>query len=423
MTDEDIERIFEERKNNPAYNTSYPLRPDDWMRYRVDGEADFSKDKRLSLYVHIPFCEHLCAFCEYTRMRIPTEELQTAYLHAIKHDIALFLRNHPHRELLGFDIGGGTPTALSISNFSYLMEIFGWATQQLHCTDDFEPSIEATFQTLTEEKARRIRDAGIGRVSLGVQSGQTYLRHIYGRVNADEAEMTETLEMLNRVGIKKVNLDFMYGLHNQSLQDIERDIALIGRLMPQQVTLYELRTNMLKSAAAQSKELLFQSYNLFYNALTGLGYSARFGQNTFSLDKNDKGLSSYLRHRMIEFAPYKGFGISAQSLSSTHISYNEGKLLSDIKTLLTNGTFNAAYTYRLPRKEMLAKYIAVSGYYGSFSLSKASSVLGENFQMAFAPALNFCKSEGLLSIKGDTIRITLQGFKNYGAVFSLFYYE
>ena len=56
--------IFEKRKNDSRWNTSYPLSPDDWKVYRVSGELSFSGEKGMSFYIHIPFCKGLCSFCE-----------------------------------------------------------------------------------------------------------------------------------------------------------------------------------------------------------------------------------------------------------------------------------------------------------------------------------------------------------------------
>ena len=79
--------IFEKRKNDSRWNTSYPLSPDDWKVYRISGELSFSGEKEMSFYIHIPFCKGLCSFCEYTRMLCPSEELQEQYIATLKHDI------------------------------------------------------------------------------------------------------------------------------------------------------------------------------------------------------------------------------------------------------------------------------------------------------------------------------------------------
>lgn len=415
-----IAEIYEQRKDDPRWNTSYPLSPNDWSVFRVPGSLPFTSEKDLSFYIHIPFCRHLCAFCEYTRMRCPDVELQKKYVQAVENDIKAFRNNNNGFKLHGFDIGGGTPTALSEKNFSFLMDIYDAAISGLSLSKDFEPSIEGTFATLTNSKLERIVTSGIRRLSLGVQSSCDSLMRHNNRSNVSEKGMEEWLDKAWRAGIEKINLDFMYGLNGQTKETIDRDIEIISHLQPQQVTLYELRTNMISARYSPSKDELFIQYSHYYDGLIRLGYYARFGQNTFSKDAKDLGVSSYLCERMISGMSYKGFGLSAQSMSKTGVSYNIGKGDSLLTKYLSNESFPEEYTYLLPPEELASKYMAISAYNGLFSLSRLKE-FGINEERITA-ALEFCISEGLIE-KGvdDRYFITKNGFKYYGAVFSLFY--
>ena len=415
-----IAERYESRKDDPRWNTSYPLHPRDWAAYRVEGPLPFDNDRRLSFYIHIPFCKQLCSFCEYTRMLCPDEAWQETYLRVLAKDIERFKTHYQGFTLLGCDIGGGTPTSLTERNFSLLMEVYGDALAGLEWSDDFEPSVEATFDTLSEKKLTELVEAGIKRLSLGVQSSSHSIAASHHRFGGDEKQMAEWLAIARQVGIEKVNLDFMYGLHGQNEASITRDLELIDRLHPQQVTLYELRTNMLATQTAFTKEALFAQYSQYFEALTYMGYQGRFGQNTFSVNAEDQGVSSYLRERMLNGASYKGFGLSAQSMSSVGVSYNLGKLSSDPRQVLNTNGYPSAYTYLLPAKEWAAKYMAISAYHGSFSTNRL-------LEIGIDPAslndtLDFCFSQGLLvRSDDDKVQVTREGFKYYGALFSLFY--
>jgi oxygen-independent coproporphyrinogen-3 oxidase len=221
-------------------------------------------------------------------------------------------------------------------------------------------------------------------------------------------------------GIKKVNLDFMYGLKGQNESTIQQDLNLIGRLKPQQVTIYELRTNMILAKESFTKEELYDQYVHYYDGLLAMGYKARFGQNTFSLDAADEGVSSYLRERMLNGAAYKGFGMSAQSMSSSGIAYNEGKLAVVPQNELKSEGYPEQFTYLLPSNELASKYMAISAYNGSFSISRLKDF---GFSKEYLnEILDFCISEGLL-YKGnhDRVFVSRKGFVHYGALFSLFY--
>ncbi|MBO7082479.1 MAG: radical SAM protein [Bacteroidales bacterium] len=415
-----IAELFESRKDDPRWNTSYPLNPKDWAGYRVDGPLPFDKDQRLSFYIHIPFCKQLCSFCEYTRMLCPDDGLQETYLRVVANDIDCFKKQYKGLTLLGCDIGGGTPTSLTEKNFSLLMEFYKNAVSGLDLSEDFEPSIEGTFNTLSGKKLNDIAKAGFKRLSLGVQSSSHSIMESLRRLVSDEKQMKEWLSKASQAGIKKVNLDFMYGLQGQNEAFIQRDLELIDHLRPQQVTLYELRTNMLSIQTSYTKEELFSQYTQYYEGLISMGYLARFGQNTFSVDAEDLGVSSYLRERMLNGASYKGFGLSAQSMSSAGVSYNLGKLSGDPSRKMNAEGYQEEYTYLLPAKELAAKYMAISAYHGSFSTKKLLEIGID--EKTLNNKLDYCFSQGLLT-KGndDKVYVTRKGFEHYGAVFSLFY--
>jgi len=416
-----MENIFKIRLQNPQLNTSYPLSPSYWEKYRIVGNLHFDKNEELSFYIHIPFCRNLCSFCEYTRMKCPDESLQNHYLDVIESDVNKFISKHPSIVLRGFDIGGGTPTCLSDENFNKLIKIYQDSVLSLQLSKDFESSIEGSFQTLSEKKLELISNAGINRISLGVQSSNKLVLSANHRSETTIYKMKKWIDDVKFAGIQKMNLDMMYGLKGQSTTEIESDIQLISFLKPEQITLYELRTNMIEGGDNMSKEELFQSYNSFYTGLTSLSYFARFGQNTFSVNSTDFGVSSYMRSRMLEGIGYKGFGLSAQSMSKNGLSYNIGKNKNNLSDYLKLSAYNEEFTYRLPNTELLSKYIAISAYSGSFSLKVASEILNYDCCKYFKSQIDFCVEHELITLESDSLFITSKGFKNYGAVFSLFY--
>lgn len=418
----EIERLLESRKNNRLFNTSYPLFPEDWKKYNTNGELPFDVHKPLAFYMHIPFCQHICSFCEYTRICLPDEDMQRLYVKALLSDIENFITKYPNITLYGLDIGGGTPTALCHSAFEMLMDEYCSIKYRLQTTLDFEPSIEATFSTLTHEKIISIARAGISRISLGIQSSVKSVMKPLHRMNSEVVEMNKTLEEIHAVGIKKVNLDLMYGLPCQTKETIKEDLATISVLSPEQVTVYEFRTNQVSNDFSTNAEECYSQYGYLYDGLKQLGYIGNFGQNTFSKRYDDMGVSSYLRHRMLDGWQYKGFGISAQSMSRNGLSYNKGKNADGILRLIDNAdSFESLDHYDLPPMEILAKFIAISGYSSGFSISAANEILGDNFCAVYSDILSYLSASELIAIDGDRIQFTRKGFRNYGAILSLFY--
>lgn len=415
----DYKQLYILNQQDYRLNTSYPLSPSDWESYKTTNQSlDFSLEDELSLYIHIPFCRQLCTFCEYTRMICPNEEGQMRYLHTLEKDIIQFINTHSFT-LRGFDIGGGTPTCLSDMAFQYLMDMYTHVCNHLDKTHDFEPSIESTFQTCTAQKLTAIVQAGIRRLSLGLQSTDSSMLHSCHRASSSLESMLQTMQMAHEIGIHKINLDLMYGLPNQTLDSILLDLQSIGTLQPEQVTLYELRTNQLTNTPSQNAQTLYDSYCLLYDALIKMGYHAHFGQNTFSLDKDDFGVSSYLRSRMLYGKAYKGFGISAQSMCKQGVSYNIGKNAANLSSFIDCPTYENGDTYILPAHEIANKYIAISGYSNSFSLEVLHLLLNKEEWLSLQERVAFLMDENLLYRDNNWLRITREGFRNYGTVNSI----
>lgn len=421
----DIQRLFEQRKNNPLFNTSYPLSPGDWAKYSTSGTLSFDASKPIAFYLHIPFCRQICSFCEYTKMCVPDTEKQRNYISTLIRDIERFVEKYPEWKFYGFDIGGGTPTALDSEVFSELMIWYKHFIGERTVTDRFEPSIEGTFDSMVSDyqgyhKSRLIAKAGIKRLSLGIQSTSNIVLKPLHRNPISCKEMAEAIEEWHRLGISKINLDLMYGLPGQTVENIRKDIEVIRMLNPEQVTVYEFRTNQLHAPYKTDNDTCFTQYCELYEGLIRLEYYGEFGRNTFSRDAHDMGLSSYLRHRMFDGWQYKGFGISAQSMSGYGVSYNMGKNESTGK-LIDNHSYESIAYYNLPLNELLNKFIAISGYSGGLSLSVAKGLFGEDFATRYNHILNFLINEKLATISSDRLQLTKSGFRHYGAILSLFY--
>ena len=409
---------FQARCRDSRLNTSYPLSPADWMQFRVSGPLPFD-EKALSFYVHIPFCRHLCSFCEYTSTLCPDKVIQLEYIRALRNDILTWVEGHKGIELKGFDIGGGTPTALEEEPFRALMDLFTEVKSAVSLSSDFEPSIEGTFQTVSKDKLNAISSVGINRISIGLQAanGDVLRKSARGAVSLNEAMRVRTL--VSDSGIGKLNIDLMYGLNGKTAGDGRVDLEWIRELHPEQVTLYEFRPNMLNGSFFADADERYAQYDLLYEGLMALGFFGEFGANTFSIDKDDLGVSSYLRSRMCKGTAYKGFGLSAQSMSSHGISYNSGKGAKYLSGYLGNDSFPEEFTYILPREELLAKFICISAYYGRFSMTAASAILGRDYYEEQKDILHFLQQEEQVTVLADQVAVTEKGFKHYGAVFSL----
>lgn len=412
-----IDKIFKKSSEDNRCNTSYPLNKESWLDYKVYNHDLFFGEEELSIYIHISFCETLCSFCEYIKFKT-NEEYEKQYIKILIKDIESFLKTHSIKKLYGFDVGGGTPTSLNIESFKELMKI-SKKINSLSRVSDYESSIEGTFNTITEEKIKLIKNSGFSRISLGIQTTNTKVLFDNNRPSIKLEKMIEVVNLIKKYGMK-VNIDLMYGISGQTINDVKNSIEVIKSLSPNHVTLYEMRYNMINKKCNFDKESLYNFYEKFYLGLTKLGYKSNFSQNTFTKE-DDLGLSSYLKYRMIENISYKGFGISAQSKSKTGLSYNVGKSKLSFEECTKRKTFYEEDIYLLPKEELLAKYIAVSLYYGKFKLSIMESIIEDNPTLKYKKEFEYLLSNNYVSIDGDWVSLTKKGFKYFGSVGSLFY--
>lgn len=421
----ETEELFETRKGIDDYNTSYPLHPSDWSSWKTSDRLSFDGIDDLSFYIHIPFCQSLCKYCEYIKYKKTSESIERQYLDIVEGDMREFTEQSATGNTLlrGFDIGGGTPTVLSTKNFAMLIEMSAGYARRFKRAEPFKGSIEATFNTIDEDKIAIISDHSdiFSRISFGLQSTSCAFLRDNNRDNGQTHRMADIFHSCRQQGINTINLDLMYGFVNQTKEEIEATMKVVERLMPEHLTVYELRTNMLSRYPIATAEQRFEQYSYLYDLITRLGYKGRFGMNTFSLIGDD-GLSSYLQHRMMKNGSYKGFGIAAQSKNDTGISYNIGKNGESLERCLSQNTFEKdGDSYRLPPRELLSKYVAISGYCGMIDLFVMEKILHSDPGMVFEKELDFLLNNQYIEKDGTMLYLTPKGFLHYGAVLSLFY--
>ncbi|MDO5091124.1 MAG: radical SAM family heme chaperone HemW [Cardiobacteriaceae bacterium] len=189
----------------------------------------------LSLYVHIPWCVQKCPYCDFNSHAIKTRPDEAAYVAHLLRDLDHDVRGES-RALTSIFIGGGTPSVFSGAAIAALLD---GIRARLAFVDDIEITLEANPGTFEQEKFRAYREAGVNRLSIGIQSfSPTQLQRL-GRIHsADEA--ARAVKAAQQAGFTRINTDLMFALPNQSvgeaLADLERAIAL----EPEHISWYQL---------------------------------------------------------------------------------------------------------------------------------------------------------------------------------------
>jgi oxygen-independent coproporphyrinogen-3 oxidase len=268
-----------------------------------------------TLYVHIPFCRHLCPYCPYNKM-LYERALATRYLQALRMEIRSAGERYGRLKIGSLYFGGGTPTVV----LDELEEVM----QEIHAcfSLDGAAAIETSPASLTPESAAQMRRLGFGLVSLGVQSYQDRLLRQIGRPY-DGATAGRACAVLKDAGFQTVNLDLMFALPGQSTEDLRRDLLVAIRHGPEQLTCYPLFTFPYASVrqwTARNRVVLprvrqrWQMYRLICETMTEHGYT-RASVWSFTR-KPTAAFSSVTRDR------YLGFGAGAASCNGNSFTFN-----------------------------------------------------------------------------------------------------
>jgi oxygen-independent coproporphyrinogen-3 oxidase len=191
----------------------------------------------LGLYIHVPFCRTRCHFCSFS-LQIHRDDRAARYLGALVREIHLHAEQNStgNRPLETIYFGGGTPTALTanqlISILAQVRDAFGTAA-------DPEITVEAHPDTVSDDGLRQLADAGVNRISFGVQStNDSELLRIGRRTSGDRTH--DAVAMARRAGFANINLDLIYGLQGQTLDGWLATLENARSLEPAHVSCYAL---------------------------------------------------------------------------------------------------------------------------------------------------------------------------------------
>jgi putative oxygen-independent coproporphyrinogen III oxidase len=191
----------------------------------------------MSLYVHIPWCVRKCPYCDFNSHAVKGELPEQHYIDCLSRDLAFDLEHFKiKRPLQTIFIGGGTPSLFSATAIEQLLKIID---QQLGIANDVEITLEANPGTVEQQRFADYRAAGINRLSLGVQSFQSDKLQRLGRIH-DGEEAIAAVSAIKKVGFDNFNIDLMFGLPNQSIDDGLFDLTTAIELAPTHLSWYQL---------------------------------------------------------------------------------------------------------------------------------------------------------------------------------------
>lgn len=220
--------------------------------------------------MHIPFCNRICTYCDFTKVLIDNQPVDE-YIEALIKEMDT-VQTTAFKTIF---VGGGTPTALSMEQLETLLQAI---TTRFKWTEEF--TFEANPDELTNEKIDLLLKYGVNRLSIGVQSFNNEILEILGRTHSVH-HVERLIEHLNNIGFENYSIDLMYNLPNETMADIEESLNYVKRFKPKHISWYSLivephtvfynlaREGKLNIANPQGEADI---YNAVMDGLKSLGY-------------------------------------------------------------------------------------------------------------------------------------------------------
>ncbi|MFK4783183.1 radical SAM family heme chaperone HemW [Lactococcus petauri] len=189
------------------------------------------KNETKAAYVHIPFCSHICYYCDFAKVLMTGQPVE-AYIDELLKEYD----SYDISSLKTLYIGGGTPSVLPADQLEKLLTHL---TKTLDLEELEEFTVEANPSDLTDEVLAVLANSPVNRISLGVQSFDDKLLKKIGRTHT-EAQVYSSIERLRAAGFENITIDLIYGLPNQTMEMVERDVQKFLELDLPHVALYSL---------------------------------------------------------------------------------------------------------------------------------------------------------------------------------------
>ncbi|USD77868.1 radical SAM family heme chaperone HemW [Bacillus safensis] len=187
-------------------------------------------------YIHIPFCEHICHYCDFNKFFIKTQPVDE-YLAALEKEMQHTIEQKGEQELKTIFIGGGTPTSLTVSQLDQLMNSIHSVLRPTKNLIEF--AVEANPDELSLEKLHVLKAAGVNRLSFGVQTFEDDLLKKIGRVHQKKDVLT-SFERARAVGFDNISLDLMFGLPHQEKHHVMNSLETAFSLGAEHYSVYSL---------------------------------------------------------------------------------------------------------------------------------------------------------------------------------------
>ncbi|WP_341877431.1 radical SAM family heme chaperone HemW [Defluviitalea saccharophila] len=376
-------------------------------------------DNQIGLYIHIPFCQSKCYYCDFASYANKNEQM-ASYVSALKEEInqyGILLQNHQINTIF---IGGGTPTVLSPH---LLRTILQSLFHNFNIKSEAEITIESNPGTLDLEKLQLLKECHVNRLSIGLQAYQNSFLKDLGRIHTVE-EFVQNYYLARSLGFDNINIDLMFSLPNQTLRDWMDTLKNVALLNPEHISCYSLTIEedtpfgqweaegRIKLNDAEADRAMYHYAGWYLN---------KMGYKQYEISNFSKaGFLS--KHNLVywTYKPYIGMGLGAHSFYNGeryHNTYNLDqyiKLSGSIAVLKED-----AEKISLPMQ--YAEYIFLGlRLLEGISVEQFNHTFQVSFEKLFGKKIEKLVKLGLVENNKNIIKLTPKGLDVSNTVFAEF---
>ncbi len=364
--------------------------------------------KETAIYVHIPFCDHKCIYCDF--YSIVSYDNLNNYLTALKNEIEFYASNERNnREIISIFFGGGTP---SFVEPSYIGEIIESIQSNFQLKEKCEITLETNPGTVNKQKIEKFIEAGINRVSIGIQSFNEDELKFLTRIHDKETAL-KTVYNVKEAGIDNISIDLIFNLPKQTKEKWKSNLETAFKLPINHISAYSL---ILEKGTILNKMVLDGKVKLQDD-----DYDAELYE--FTIDEMTK--NNFMQYEVSNFAKegfqcihnkaywdykdYLSFGTSAHSFANGKRWWNVSSLKMYITMMNQKG--NAVIGEEiLSREQMLDEYIMLALRGSGLDLTELKNIFGTKWIEINKKYLDSLLSNNFVEEKNNLIKLTPKGY-------------
>ena len=363
--------------------------------------------KEIGIYIHIPFCKKKCHYCDFVSYDNKYEKVEK-YIDTVIEDIDEETKSFTKEHLVTtVYLGGGTP---SFIESKYIKEILEKVRKSFNISGDAEITIEVNPGTVNEEKLKTYQMLGINRLSIGLQTTNDEILKTIGRIH-NYSEFLSTYNLARKIGFENINVDLIFALPNQNIENVKKDLENIIELNPEHISTYSLileEGTKLEEMIKENEEKYVlpdddterKMYWLIKNTLEKNGYKHYEISNFAKQGKESRhNINCWMQKE------YLAFGSASHGFLDG-VRYSNKKILSEYIFNFKNKDIEE----RLTREETAKEFMMLGlRMIDGVSISEFERKFKLNPLMYFRFEISKLVEEELLEVDLDRIKLTNKG--------------